>query len=364
MEQNTNLPEMEHLALIGTIEDVPAGTIKNALVRIGVSDEKLMAVRTETDKVLATWDGSKESYDRVKRHRLDNLRPVRTGVVKTAEDGRAEANHVQRLWIKAEKAVVGFIESDETRCFEKEREYERKIQEEQDAIAAKEMARVDAMISKLLTLGWVGNQLEVAQDTPVQFAERLSKAQESFSLIEASRKAEAERKAKEEQEARELAEANRLEAERLAKVKAEQDAAAAKLQKDREDFERQQREAREAEEARQRKVKEDADKAERERLAKIATDEKLAREAAEAETKRLKAIADAKAKEEADAKAAGAERLRLAALAPDKEKILAWLAEIEAVETPELVDGAMDQLMRGTVAEIANLFSDVRAKLK
>ena len=244
MNENTNLPEKEIPTLIGTIEDVPAGTIRNALVTIGISDQKLMALRTDTDKVLATWDGTKESYERVNRHRLDNLRPTRTGTVKTAEDGRAEANQVQKLWIKAEKSVVGFIESDEARCFEKEREYEAGVQRKIDEAATKEKARVDAMLAQLAAYEWQGNPFEVAQDTPVQFAERLAKAQESFRLIEAGRKAEADRKAKEEQESRELAERNRLEAERLAKIQAEQEAAAAKLQKDREDFERQQREAR------------------------------------------------------------------------------------------------------------------------
>ena len=107
MEQNTNLPEKELPALIGTIEDVPAGTIKNALVKLNVTDMELAKVRGSVMEAVEKFDGTKASYEAVKRARLDVV-PLRTSVKKEAEAGRAEAIAVQKLWIGAEKTVTKF----------------------------------------------------------------------------------------------------------------------------------------------------------------------------------------------------------------------------------------------------------------
>jgi hypothetical protein len=314
--------------IVQTIEDVPAGTIKNALVRLSVTDSELAKVKSEVKAVLQTWDGTKKSYEAIKRARLD-LVPKRTAIVKEAKAGREEAISVQKLWIGAEKALTGFYSDLESECAEFEEKYLAEERKEADELAAKEKARVDAMLAQLAAYEWEGNELILAQATPEEFAFILSKAKDRFAVIEAGRRAEAERKEREEREARELADANRKEAERLAKIAEEQAAAAAKLKADQEAFERLQREAREA-----------ADRAERERLAKIADDERKAREAAEAEAAQLKAEAEerlraeneariAKIKEEVEAKAAEEERSRLAALAPDKEKLLWFAGELK-----------------------------------
>ncbi len=346
-----SLPTVELPALIGTIEDVPAGTIKNALVKLNVTDVALAKVRGTVMDAVQKYDGSKASYEAVKRARLDVV-PLRTSVKKEAEVGRAEAIAVQKLWIGAEKTVTGFYANLEALCATKEEEYETARRKEAEEIAVKEKARVDALIAQLTAYEWQGNPFEVAQDTPVQFAERLSKAQDSFRLIEAGRKAGADRKVKEEQESRELAEANRLEAQRLDDIRMKQEALAAKLEADRQDFERQQREAREA-----------TDKAERERLAKVAEDERKAREAAEAETNRLQALADAKAKEESDAKAAEAERLRLAALAPDIDKVWAWAHDVWEV-AQKIPSNLADQSMTKKVSEASKSIDEILTHLR
>lgn len=302
--------------IVQTIEDVPAGTIKNALVRLSVTDAELAKTKADVKAVLQTWDGTKKSYEAVKRARLD-LVPKRTAIVKEAKAGREEAISVQKLWIGAEKALTGFYSDLESECAEFEEKYlaeERRIAEEK---AQKERDRIQALVNQLTPYEWEGNELILAQATPEEFADILAKAKERFEVIEAGRRAEAERKEREEREARELADANRKEAERLAKIAEEQAAAAAKLKADQEAFERRQREAQEA-----------ADRAERERLAKIADDERKAREAAEAEAKRLRDAAEAKAKEEADLAAKKAEEDRLASLAPDKEKLEAVALEL------------------------------------
>ncbi|ADX42572.1 hypothetical protein [Tetrasphaera phage TJE1] len=301
--------------IVQTIEDVPAGTIKNALVRLSVTDSELAKVKSEVKAVLQTWDGTKKSYEAIKRARLD-LVPKRTAIVKEAKAGREEAISVQKLWIGAEKALTGFYAELESECAEFEEKYlaeERRVAEEK---AQKERDRIQGLVNQLTPYEWEGNELILAQATPEEFADILSKAKERFAAIEAGRRAEAER---EEREARELAEANRKEAERLAKIEADQKAEAEKLRKEREDFERQKREAQEA-----------ANRAERERLAKIAEDERKAREAAEAEANRLKDAADARAKEEAELAAKRAEEAHLAALAPDKEKLEAVARGLES----------------------------------
>jgi len=333
MGQNTNLPEKELPALIGTIEDVPAGTIKNALVKLNVTDVELAKVRRTVMDAVQKFDGTKASYEAVKRARLDVV-PLRTSVKKEAEAGLAEAITVQKLWIGAEKAVTKFYADLEALCVAKEDEYEADRRKEAEEAEAKEKARVQALLDKLIPFEWAGNPFEVAQDSPVQFAERLTKAQESFRLIEAGRKAEADRLAREAQERKDAEERNRVEALRLEKVHAETVAAAAKLELERQAFAKQQREAQET-----------ADRAERERLAKIAEGERKAREAAEAETLKLRLEAEERQRDLDQAKAAEIEKVRVAAMAPDKEKLRAFADKIALLDKPEVsTDGAKEIL--------------------
>jgi len=337
-------------AMEGEVQDVDP--LEKALVKINVTRAVLDGLRKEAEAFPTPKAGDKAGYEALRRHRLDIV-PIRTTTAKVMKAMREDAVAFQKKVIAKEKEITEELAEIEAIDQAKEDAYLAELKAIEDEKIRVEEARVDSLIAQLTAFEWAGNRFEVAQDSPAEFDARLAKAQESFRLIEAGRKAEAERLAREEQERKDAEERNRVEAERLAKIRIEQDADAEKLKVAQEAFAKQQQEAREA-----------ADRAERERLAKIAEDERKARETAEAETRRLQAIADQKAKEEAEAKAAEAEKARLAALAPDKEKILAWLAEFETIEQPDLVDGAMVQLLRETVADIANLFRDVRGKLK
>src|SRR6266487_7166797 len=184
IEHGPSLPVAELPALIGTIEDVPAGTIKNALVKLNITDVELAKIRTLVISAVEKYDGTKASYEAVKRARLDVV-PKRTSVKKEAEEGRAEAIQVQKLWIGAEKTVTKFYADLEALCVAKEAEYEAEIKRKADEAEAKEKVRVQALLDRLTPFEWAGNPFEVAQDTPAMFAERLAKAQESFRLIEA-----------------------------------------------------------------------------------------------------------------------------------------------------------------------------------
>lgn len=303
-----------------------------ALVKINVTRAVLDDLRRKAQEAPTPKAGDKAGYEAIKRLRLDMV-PLRTTTGKVLKTMREGAVAFQKKVIAKEKEITEDIAESEAILQAKEDAYLAELKAIQDEKDRLEAIRVDAMISQLTAYEWQGNRFEVAQDTPDQFAERLAKAQDSFRLIEAGRKAEAEKLAREEEERKAREAAIAAEEERQAKVRAEQEAAAAKLKAEQEAFEKRQREAQEA-----------ADRAERERLAKIAEDERKAREQAEAEALRLRQEVEAKERAEAEAKAAEAEKARLAALAPDKEKLTTWADGIEAlvrdfpnVSNPELV---------------------------
>jgi hypothetical protein len=339
----------ENESLEGEVQDA-GDPLVTALVKINVTDAVLAAVRKEAESFPTPKAGDKETYEKIRAHRLALVK-LRTKSFDALDAIGKEAFEFHRKVTGKRGEIVANIQASEAIDKAKEQAYLDAEQAIQDELDRKEQIRVDALIAQLTAYEWNGNRFEVAQDTPAQYAERLAKAQESFRLIEAGRKAEAERKAKEEQEARELAEANRKEAERLARVQAEQEAAAAKLKADQEAFEKRQREAQEV-----------ADRAERERLAKIAEDERKAREAAETETRRLQAIADQKAKEEADAKAAEAEKARLAELAPDIDKMLSWAKSVWgcASNLPEVKDPVIKGRLSEALKDLEKLLADLR----
>lgn len=192
------------------------------------------------------------------------------------------------------------------------------------------------------------------------------------------------------EEARLKAERERLEAEKArlaeiqqkierqqaeAKAKAEEEA---RIEREREEAARRERERVEAErQAEERRRWEAEQKAERERLAKIEAEQKAERERIAAEQAKLeaerRAVAEAKeaerkAREEAERKAA--EEARLAAIAPDAEKLKSLALQLRAIAAPAMstdegrgvLDSAMKQLCRvadflesfGSAPEAAN----------
>lgn len=360
-------------SILGEIQDVPAGTIKNALVKVGISDEVLIGIRQKAKTLLSTWTGTgtKEQYDAVKRFRLD-IRPLRVAIEKAAKEGREEAIKVQRLWLDAQKVATTPLTEVEDQMAAKESIYEAEVQRVADEKARVERERVMALFAQLQAVEWRGNELVVAQMTPEAFESELKAATAAFEEVQAFRKAEAERKAKEEKEAAELAERNRLEAVRLAEVQAEQDRKAAqqraeaeKLERDKAEAEAQRQKAlAEVEEARQKAWAEVAEaKAKAEREAREAkekadreeADRKAAAEAAE--VKRQADLAQAEADRVAEQKRleaeAEAERQRVAA-APDREKLAIWGGKIADVlkEAPRLT-GELEAFVVGIHRDIS-----------
>lgn len=324
----------EPVTVVGTVEDVPAGTIKNALVKLNVTDASLVTLRGEVDAILDKWDGSKASYEAVKSKRNSIVRTLRTPLVNEAKEGREEAIKVQRLWINAEKAVTGFYITEEERLKAKEVEYETKRAKEAEENARVQRERVEGLLAQLKAYEWPGNALIVAQMKPEEFTDELAKAKARFEELAALRKAEVDRKAKEEKEAAELAERNKAEQTRLAKVAEDQ-----KAEQDRLDAAKRQQEAENARALQEiedqkadalKEIKDAKDKADEEaRLAKEKSDQ-AERERVEAEKK----------------KADESEKERLRDLnAPDREKVLVWADKIDAVlsQAPILSDQALNK---------------------
>ncbi len=338
-------------AMEGEVQDVDP--LEKALVKINVTRAVLDGLRKEAEAFPTPKAGDKAGYEALRRHRLDIV-PIRTTTAKVMKAMREDAVAFQKKVIAKEKEITEELAEIEAIDQAKEDAYLAELKAIEDEKIRVEEARVDALIAQLTAFEWAGNRFEVAQDTPVEFAARLAKAQEQFRLIEAGRKAEAERLAREEQERKDREAAIAAEEERQAKVRAEQEAAAAKLKAEQEAFAKQQQEAREA-----------ADRAERERLAKIAEDERKARETAEAETRRLQAIADQKQKEEDDFMRAEAERTRLAALAPDKEKILDWIDRVKlSTALPKIEDVTLATAIKAAQAGVVATMNQLEALLK
>lgn len=333
----------------GEVQDA-GDPIGSALAKVNVTNAVLAKLKADAEAFPVPKVGDKEGYEKIRRHRLDIV-PLRTTTVKVLKAMREEAVAFQKKVVGKENEIVAALQAAEAIDQAKEDSYLaalKAIQDEKDRI---EKDRVDGLLIRLAVYNWTGNILEVAQDTPSQFEARLEEAKKTFELIEAGKKAEAERMAKEETDRLAREAAIKAEEERQAKVRAEQEASAAELKRAQEAFEKQQRDAKEA-----------FERTERERLAKVAEDERKAREAAEAETLRLKTEAAMKLKAEEDVKAAEAEKARLAALAPDKEKIVEWTRKSwqSVNQLPTIRDEALDAMLTDAAKSIAAILDGLR----
>ncbi len=343
------LPEVV-VELVGKIEDVPAGTIKNALVKLSVTDVALATVKAGVLETLAKWDGSKASYEVVKRARLD-LVPLRVAVEKEAKEGRAEALAVQRLWLTAEKSVTGFYADLEAQLAAKEFEYTEVIRKAAEEKARIERERVTKMYDQLKAYDWPGNELICAQYTPEQFESELAKSRANWETVQAAKKAEADRIAKEAKDREEQAEKNRLEAVRLEEVAKGQREAQARLDAQQKAIEDQKaaalkeiQDAKDKDEADRKAAQDEADRKERERVA-----------AEEREAAAKKAEADREQRE-------AEETARIAALAPDKEKVVEWCRTswTAVSHVPTLADPYLTNAVDTAAKEIDSILTNLR----
>jgi hypothetical protein len=295
----------------------PAIVTLAELVRYDVTEAAIAAKKAQFASLNAdTWKG----YEEV-RLAIAEVRETRVAIEKRRVELKADALAYGRLVDSEAKRLTNLLleieeplkakkaEVDEAKARAKaaeEAEKRRVIEEQLAAQRAEEAAREKAARE--------AEEARLAAEREALAAER-KRLEEKAAAIEAERQAAlAERAAKEQVEAERVAAARKAEQDRI-------DAEREKLATERraqEEAARVEREALEAERRRVAAEREAAERAEFERQAKITAE----REAVEkAERDRIE-----KARREAE----------LAALRPDVEKVAAFVAQIRALEPPEV----------------------------
>lgn len=184
---------------------------------------KELTIKDHTDK---------EGYNKVYDAR-QILKKKRVFIEKEGKRLRDATNSFNKMVISKEGKLVSIVRIQEDRLQEEEDRYEAERERIRLEEKKKEDARIQAMINKL-------NAVEAAVDfatlkgmTDEQFQEYLAEATEAYNAAIEKRVSDQEAEEKRQQEAmaelKRQQEAIRIENERLAKVKAEQDAQAAQL---------------------------------------------------------------------------------------------------------------------------------------
>ncbi len=294
-------------------------------VDYGISEAELQKLAKSTESL--TTATNRAEYDAV-REAIANLRSRRVNIEDRRKNLGRDALEFKRLVDATGKDLIAIIEPEEKRLTQIKRDVDdekRRKKEERERI---EKARVDAIEARIdgfrnlpiklyransLDLNEAIeelNAIEIGKD----FAEFADKAAEIKDHILAELRELWEGAIHDERvEARQKAEQERLDAERQ-KLEAEREAQEAALRAERE--------------AEARKVAEERQKLEAEKAA--LESERLAREQAERQ-----AEADAEVRERAERELKEAEA-RAKAMRPDYEKLRALLAQLNAIEIPEL----------------------------
>lgn len=302
-------------SILATIEDVPAGTIKSALVKINVTDEQLTELTAKVNNHLATIKGlpTKEQYEATKRLRLD-IRPIRIAIEKAAKEGREDALKVQRLWLAAEKAATSPFSALEEALSVLEGRHEAELKRVAEEKVEVERKRVAVLYDQLKAYDWPGNEIICAQYTPEEFTSELAKSKTNWEAIQAGKRAEAERLEREAKDRAEQEERNRAEAERLREVEEKQRAEQARLDAERAAA------LKEVEEAKAKALKEIEDAKARDEAERVKAQVEANRKEQERLAEERRVMEVEKAAEEKRVREAEEIR-RLSALAPDKDKI-------------------------------------------
>lgn len=319
-------------------------TLKNAFTPLFQQAEQW---KSKVDGIVVT-DIKQVREMRLARETRLALKEIRTTAEKTRKALKEDS-------LRRGKAIDGvynvlefLIKPLETRLEDMEKFAERQEEKPKDALAGERAEALkpfgidltlynlrdmnDTTFADLLNGTRLAQEARLAAEMKAE-ADRIEKARQDAE-DRAKQRAENERLKKEAAEREELLRAERVkaEAERKAieeKAEAARRAAEAKARAEREAIEAKARAEKEAAEAALRK--------EREESAKKQADADKARKAAEA------ALAKQKA-DEAKRIAADKEAARKAALAPDKDKILAFAAELRAIAVPNI--GKKAELLR------------------
>lgn len=345
--------------------------IETALAKENVTNQVIQKLKESYLGLTINGLEDKKGFKAVEDARKE-CKSIRTLAVRICKKGREDAIQTQKDWIAKEKEVVaeievveGYLESESNKI----KELEKKI-----LFEAAQKEKLPARKKKLSLIGFEVEDAELLKIDDNQYdalyndfyKKHLEEQAEKLRLENeriAKQKAEEERIKKEEearlsaeQKAKDDAEKARIEAEN-AKLKAEAEAKEKALAEERA---KQEEERKKIEAEAQRKVMEAEAKAKAERDAaeKKAAEEKAKQDAIIAKQKEEadkmakelqaekdrqaaieKAKADAEAKTKADAEKAEKERIaaeKKAAKAPIKEQLIIWMNSCELMPTPSI----------------------------
>ena len=278
---------------------------------------------------LVVTDESQTSEMKMARVARLALRQVRIDADKTRKALKEDSIRYGRAVQGVYNVIEYLIKPIEEHLLEQEKFAEIQAQRRLEALNA-ERERIAAPL-----VAWIDVDLPFTNTPWANFDE--AKFQEIISAAQAAKEAEAE-------------EAARLEAERIAREKAEEEERQRILEEN----------ARLRAEAEERERKAAAERAELE-AQRRAAEEEARKERAERE--RIEADARRKAEEAMKAKQAEEEARRKAAAAPDKEKILAFVDELENIDMPEVETNEAIEVLHLAGIAINNAVKFIRAEV-
>lgn len=334
-------------------ETTTVSPIEKALAKENVTNQVIQKLKKNYLGLTINGLEDKKGFKAVEDARKE-CKSIRTLAVRICKKGREDAIQIQKDWIAKEKEVVaeieiveGYLESESNKI----KELQAKI-----LFEAAQKEKLPARKEKLASIGFEVEDAELLKIDDTQydalyndFYKKHLEAEAEKLRIEneriAAQKAEEERIKREEEAMIAAEEKARIEAEN-AKLKAEAEAKEKALAEERA---KQEEERKKIEAEAQRKVMEAEAKAkaEREAAEKKAAEEKAKQDAilkAEQEAK-AKLEAELKAKQESEEKAKAEaeqkekERLaaeKKAAKAPIKEQLIIWMNSCELMPTPSI----------------------------
>ncbi len=321
--------------------------IETGVVRFGIADTKIAELREAFAGLRAD---TSEGYSEVTKA-IATTRALRVNVEKTRKELKASAlDYGRRVDGEAKRLTVMLEDIEEPLKLEKQSIDDEKLRIKREKEEA-ERAAIEAELK-------ARREAEEARLRAEREAEEAKLAEERKAIEAERAKLEAERDA----------ERQRVEAEQK-KVAEQQAAERAKLDADRREYEAKQAAERAALEAKQAEIdaqREEANRVERERLAAIKAeqDRKEAEINARLEAERIakeKAEQDRLDKIEAEKMAEAvrlselAEAERLEAMKPDVEKIRAFANTLRAIVIPEVTSDTAQSFMAGVEDQLAKL---------
>ncbi len=341
-----------------------------AVVKFDITEAEISELRVKYMELTIKGMDDKPGFDAVHRARID-IKGRRVFVEKTGKAFREKAIKYQKDVIAEEKRIIGLLAPIEDYLSDQENRVAEEVARIKAEAEAKVLAILQARCDRLLDMGCRFDRITnsysygvlvapvaMIKVTPdAQWETICSAIQETVDADKAKAAEEADRIAKIQAEQERIAAEQAKERERLAaEGKAIQDAKDA--------LTREKRAAEDAilkaEQDKQRAIEMEKAKAEAAEKARIETEQRIKREAEEKE---------AKAKAEAEFRVKMEEKARIAAekkkaRAPDKVKILLIADALDAIQTPDVKTEDGKAVALSVMMSITELVKNIRDKAK